>query len=117
MPLMGESRVMNKFFRFAAIAALSVVSAGAALAQSYPTRPVTLVVPFPPGAVTDSTARVLQTAVEESLGQSIVIDNRGGAGGVLGTTFVARAAPDGYTLLLTVNSPVVQSPFIQANYP
>jgi tripartite-type tricarboxylate transporter receptor subunit TctC len=109
---------MTKLFRAAAIvASILALSAGATLAQSYPTRPVTLVVPFPPGAVTDSTARVLQTAVEESLGQSIVIDNRGGAGGVLGTTFVARAAPDGYTLLLTVNSPVVQSPFIQANYP
>ena len=73
--------------------------------------------PFPPGAVTDSTARVLQAAIEGPLGQPIVIENRPGAGGVLGTNLVAHAQPDGYTLLLTVNSPVVQSPFIQANYP
>jgi putative tricarboxylic transport membrane protein len=110
--------VLTKLFRFTiAVAALVAISAGGAFAQSYPTRPVTLIVPFPPGAVTDSTARVLQAAIEGPLGQPIVIENRPGAGGVLGTNLVAHAKPDGYTLLLTVNSPVVQSPFIQANYP
>jgi tripartite-type tricarboxylate transporter receptor subunit TctC len=100
----------------AAAFALAAMSAGAA-AQDYPTRPVTLVAPFPPGAVTDSMARVLQTAIEGPLGQPIVIDNRAGAGGVLGTNFMVRSKPDGYTLLLTVNAPVVMSPFIQANFP
>jgi tripartite-type tricarboxylate transporter receptor subunit TctC len=106
--------VLTRFFRFAtAVAALAATSA---FAQPYPTRPVTFIVPFPPGAVTDSMARVLQSAIEGPLGQPIVIENRPGAGGVLGTNLVAHAQPDGYTLLVTVNSPVVQSPFIQANY-
>ena len=100
----------------AALIALAAMSA-AAPAQNYPTRAVTLVAPYPPGAVTDSLARILQTAIEGPLGQPIVIDNRTGAGGVIGTNFMVRSQPDGYTLLITVNAPVVMSPFIQANYP
>jgi tripartite-type tricarboxylate transporter receptor subunit TctC len=99
------------------VAALTSVSAGVGVAQTYPTRPVTLIAPFPPGAVTDSMARIVQSAVERQLGQPIVIDNQAGAGGVRGTNMTSRAQPDGYTLLLTVNAPVVMSPFIQANYP
>ena len=100
----------------AALIALAAMST-AAPAQNYPTRVVTLVAPYPPGAVTDSLARILQTAIEGPLGQPIVIDNRTGAGGVIGTNFMVRSQPDGYTLLITVNAPVVMSPFIQANYP
>jgi tripartite-type tricarboxylate transporter receptor subunit TctC len=110
--------MLNRLLHQIMIAAtLAAMSTGLALAQSYPTRPVTFIVPFPPGAVTDSMARVLQAAIEPTLGQPIIIENRSGAGGALGTALVARAQPDGYTLLVTVNAPVVQSPFIQANYP
>ena len=76
------------------------------------TRPVTLVVPYPPGAVTDLVARLLQQHMREGLGQPVVIENRGGGGGTAGTAYVARSRPDGYTLLLTVNPPIVTSPFI-----
>lgn len=87
------------------------------LAQGWPTRPITIIVPFPAGALSDAAARILQPKLSEALGQSIVIENRGGAGGVTGTAAVARAQPDGYTLLITVNAPVVMGPALQKNYP
>ena len=98
-------------------AAALALTATAGSAQDYPTRPVTLVAPFPPGAVTDSLARILQTPLQDSLGHPIVIDNRSGAGGVLGSNMVVRAPPDGHTLLITVNAPIVMSPHLQQNFP
>jgi tripartite-type tricarboxylate transporter receptor subunit TctC len=85
---------MVKLFAAAALAAL----AGLAAAQSYPTRPVTLIVPFPPGGSTDTAARILGDAMRPTLGQTVVIENVGGAGGSIGVGRVARAAPDGYTI-------------------
>jgi tripartite-type tricarboxylate transporter receptor subunit TctC len=73
---------------------------GGAGAQSYPDRPVRLVVPFPAGSTTDLVGRILGHKLAEKLGQQVVIENRGGAGGVVGTEMVARTAPDGYTVLL-----------------
>ncbi len=67
---------------------------------AFPDRPITLIVPFSPGGANDAVARVVARAAEASLGQSIIIDNKGGAGGTIGTEVVARAKPDGYTLLL-----------------
>ena len=77
--------------------ALAVAGIVSAQAQSYPTRPITLVVPFPPGGSTDAAARIMAERMKAPLGQSIVIENVGGAGGSIGVGRVARAAPDGYT--------------------
>ena len=107
-----------KLLKFAATAfgALGLL-ASAALAQDYPTKPITIVAPFPPGASTDGVARILQPKLAEVLGQPVVIENRAGAAGNIGTASVARAAPDGYTLVLSVNAPFVLNPFMYKNFP
>ena len=73
---------------------------GAALAQDYPSKPITLIVPFPPGGPTDVASRIIGQKLEEGLGQPIVVDNRAGASGTIGAGLAARAKPDGYTLLM-----------------
>ena len=82
---------------WAALSLLVIAGVANANAQSYPSRPITLVVPFPPGGSTDSAARIMAERMRATLGQSIVIENVGGAGGSIGVGRVARAAPDGYT--------------------
>ena len=83
------------------LAAMVAGLAPAALAEDYPSRPITLVVPFPPGGSTTVMARNVADKMSAALGQSIVVENRGGAGGTLGTRYVAKATPDGYTILLS----------------
>src|ERR1700730_13150991 len=80
--------------------AACMLAAGAASAQIYPSRPITLVVPYPPGGATDAIARIVQDSMSQSLGEQIVIENIGGAGGMIAAARAARAAPDGYTVLL-----------------
>ena len=87
-----------------------------AAAESFPTRPIRLIVPYPAGGGTDIVGRVLGQKLHESLGQPVVIDNRGGAGGTLGTAAAAKSAPDGYTLLLVPTSHVI-NPSIYAKLP
>ncbi len=89
----------------AALAVATLAAPLAAQAQAgYPDKPIRFVVPYPPGGGTDVVARIVQTRLQAALGQSIVIDNKGGAGGSLGTDMVAKAAPDGYTVLFTLSS-------------
>ena len=84
-------------------AVLLVVLAGVAAAQDYPTRPITLMVPFPAGGGVDAIARIVAERLSAALGQQIIIDNRGGVAGVIGTRAAAKAAPDGYTLVMSTS--------------
>ncbi len=93
--------------------ALAVAAVAPAQGQdAYPTKPVTFVVPAPPGGITDQVARVIGDRVSERLGQRILIDNRGGAGGNLAAELVARAAPDGYTVLVGTQGTQVSNPYL-----
>ncbi len=87
-----------------ALAAALVLGTATIAQAAFPDHPVHLVVPFPPGGTTDVVARAIAPKVGEILGQQVVIDNRGGAGGSIATEYVAKAAPDGYTLLMPTNS-------------
>ena len=101
------------------VALLSFVLGGtatAALAQAYPNKPIKLIVPFAPGGFTDVVARILGQKLSVSLGQPFVIENKAGAGSTIGTDFVAKAAPDGYTLVM-VSSTHVISPAIYPKLP
>src|SRR5580693_1281556 len=89
-------------------------AAAQAHAQSYPSRPITIVVPYPAGGVTDNLVRLLAERMKNSLGQSIVIENIGGGGGTIGVDRVSRAAPDGYTLVLGNSESMVFAPVTMA---
>lgn len=100
------------------IAALGLLVAGAAAAQTqYPSRPITILVGFAPGGGTDTAARIIAKKLSEVLGQSIVIENRPGAGGNIAHELVARAAPDGHTLLLSSVGSLAVAPHIVAKLP
>jgi tripartite-type tricarboxylate transporter receptor subunit TctC len=86
-------------FRGVFFLALLFAAQGAS-ADTYPAKPIRLVVPFPAGSTTDLIGRIYGQKLSERIGQQVVVDNRGGAGGVVGTESVARSAPDGYTLLM-----------------
>jgi len=96
--------------------ALSTVSA-MALAQVYPSRSVTIIVPWPAGGPSDIAARPMAKGLQDELGKAFVIDNRGGAGGNIGSDLVSKAAPDGYTLLITSSAPIVINPSIYKSMP
>ncbi|HYK15742.1 MAG TPA: tripartite tricarboxylate transporter substrate binding protein [Burkholderiales bacterium] len=98
--------------KFAAMcgAAVMTLAAGVSIAQSYPAKPVRLVVPFPPGGPADSVARILAQKLTDALGQNVVVDNRAGATGTIGAGIVAKSPPDGYTLLLGTSNELAMSP-------
>ena len=105
-----------RMFRRSMLGAALALSLGGAMAQSYPNKPVRLIVPFAPGGFTDVVARILGVKLSAALGQQFVIENKAGAGSTIGTDFVAKAAPDGYTLVM-VSSTHVISPWIYKAMP
>ena len=98
-------------------AALLALTTALAQAPAYPTKPVRLVVPFSPGGASDLTARTLAQKMGESMGQSIVVDNKPGANGVLGIDLVAKSQPDGYTILLTDRGSLTVNPSLYVKLP
>ncbi|SIR59554.1 tripartite tricarboxylate transporter substrate binding protein [Pseudacidovorax sp. RU35E] len=98
-----------------AMALLAFAAALPALAADWPAKPITLIVPFPAGGSTDALARLIGQRLSEKLGQPVVVDNRAGAGGNLGTDMVAKAAPDGYTLALSTSGPLANNKYLYKN--
>ena len=99
----------------AALLAVLALAAVPVRAQDYPNRPITLIVPFPPGGSTTIVGRIIADKMSEVLGQSIVVDNRGGAGGTIGSRAVAKSAPDGYTILLGYTGTLAIGPSLYGN--
>src|SRR5919109_3490683 len=100
-----------------AAAALGITFALGALAQGFPAKPITIVVGFEPGGGTDTTARILQKPLGEQMGQQVIVENRAGAGGNIAVDYVAKSAPDGYTIVLAnvgalaVNPHILKTPY------
>ena len=108
---------MSRFTGFAAaLAAACALAANAAFAQQYPSKPIKIIVPFGPGGFTDVAARILQKELAPVIGQPIIIENKPGAGSTIGTTEVAKAAPDGYTIVMVSTTHVI-SPHLYKQMP
>jgi tripartite-type tricarboxylate transporter receptor subunit TctC len=105
------------FVRLLGIATLALPMTVAAASATYPDRPIRLIVPFAPGGGADTLGRMIAAALTESLGQSVVVDNRGGAGGTIGADIVAKSAPDGYTILFGSPGPLAVNPNLQSKMP
>jgi tripartite-type tricarboxylate transporter receptor subunit TctC len=103
--------------RLIASFALTVAASATAFAQAWPAKPVTLLVPFPPGGSTDMIARTLGTKLQEKFGQGFVVENKAGAGGTVGAGQAKRAAPDGYTIFVSSLGPFVIGPHLIKNVP
>src|SRR5882672_1225720 len=97
--------------------ALLLFICGTAISQDYPAKPVRIVVPYAAGGNADIWARILGQKLSESLRQSFVVENKPGANGGIGTDFVAKSAPDGYTLLAVASGPIVVNPVLYAKVP
>ena len=100
-----------------AFALATALAAGTTRAEDYPSRPIRLIVPYAAGGGADSVARIVAKRVSESIGQTIVIENRGGAGSIIGTELVKNSNPDGYTLLLGQSGPISINPAIYKDLP
>lgn len=99
------------------LAAVLAGSAGPVAAQAWPSKPIRIVLQFPPGGSTDSVARILAQSMSASLGQPVLVENRPGADGAIAGDFVARAEPDGHTFFLASNTPMMQVPLLKKNPP
>jgi tripartite-type tricarboxylate transporter receptor subunit TctC len=112
----GRRTMMKKALLAAVLVVAGALYAAApASAQNYPTRPIKVVVPFPPGGPTDGMARIISDRLSAVLGQPIVVENRGGAGGGIGGKFVSDAEPDGYTILMSPGGSLTTGPLINPN--
>jgi tripartite-type tricarboxylate transporter receptor subunit TctC len=112
----GTMMISRRIVKAAIVAlAAAALASPQAWAQGYPDRTVRLIVPFAAGGNADINGRILADVVHKSLGQPVVVENRAGAGGGVGAELVARAAPDGYTLLVGSNGPLTVNPFVNAN--
>ncbi|MGE4370868.1 MAG: Bug family tripartite tricarboxylate transporter substrate binding protein, partial [Burkholderiaceae bacterium] len=109
--------MMFKYARKMAFAAIAMVFSTATLATAYPDKPVRMIVPFPPGGSTDIMARVLSNTLQQQMGQPFVVQNRAGAGGVIGTDAAAKSDPDGYTILLSSSAPLAVGLDLYKNIP
>src|SRR5947207_3054135 len=108
---------MRRLLTLLAVASSALAAVAPATAQSWPTKPVTVIVPFPAGGGTDAFARPLFAQLTRALGQQVIIDNRGGAGGNIGATLAARAAPDGYTWFMgAVHHAIAPSVYAKLDY-
>ncbi len=97
---------------------LTAASLGsAAHAQSYPSKPITMVVPYPPGGGTDAVARLIAEKIGKKLGQNVVVDNRAGASGLIGVDKVAKSVPYGYTILVALSTQFVINPYLFKKLP
>lgn len=111
-------RNLSTLARRATMAALlSCIPLAGALAQEYPTRPITIIVPQPPGSASDNVTRPIAAALKETLGQPVIIENKGGAAGMIGMGQAARAAPDGYTLVVVSNTTMAANPSMYKKLP
>ena len=108
---------MNPLLRPLVAIAIGLAAAAAVQAQAWPTKPVTLLVPFPPGGSSDTIARTLGARMQDQLGQPVVVENKAGATGTIGAAQVKRAAPDGYTVLVSSLGPFVIAPHLIKNVP
>src|SRR5713101_1191684 len=97
--------------------AVALAAAPAVLAQSYPARPVRVIVTFPPGGTPDIYGRIMSAELQKLWNQSVVVENRTGAGGTIGTDYVAKAAPDGYTLLFAADATITIAPHLYSTLP
>lgn len=104
LSIQSPKALMRSLFAVPLVAALLLFAFPSIASAQYPNRPVRLIVPFPPAGATDVVARIVAQKLAERLGQAVVVENRPGAGGVIGSDFVAKAAPDGYTLLMATTS-------------
>ena len=108
---------LRRRLNLSALGLAAALIAGPAWAQAddWPSRPIHMVVPFPPGSSPDTLARMVADPLAEKLGQPVVVENKAGAGGNIGTRQAAQAKPDGYTILLTINGPIVTAPALYKN--
>lgn len=112
----GTMTIRSKYLAFSFVFAV-MLATNNSHADEYPSRPIHLIVPYAAGGSADSTARVLAVRIGKALGQSIVVENRGGAGAIIGAEFVKKSEPDGYTLLLGQSGPISINPAVYKNLP
>jgi len=111
------NRQMKQLIQIARLAVVLTLTAGAAQAQPYPSKPIRLIVPFPPSGTADLAARAVALPLSQELGQPIVVDNRAGADGAIAGDAVSKSAPDGYTLLFATNSAMLAAPTLRKTPP